>query len=45
MDTTDTTSELEQRRRLQAETLASIESFRADDRLGRDRLHDRDALR
>jgi len=38
-------SEFERRKRLQAEVLASIGSFRAGGRLSRDRIHDRDALR
>jgi len=37
--------EFERRRRLQAKTLRTIRSFRASDRLSRDDLHDRDALR
>lgn len=35
----------ERRRRLQDETLATIKSFRAGDRLTRDDVHDRRALR
>jgi plasmid stability protein len=38
-------SAFERRKRLQDEVLASIGSFRAGDRLTRDRVHDRDALR
>lgn len=38
-------TELERRKRLQRETLASIKTFRAGDRLTRDEVHDRDALR
>jgi plasmid stability protein len=38
-------TDFERRKRLQAETLASIESFRASDRLTREELHDRRALR
>jgi plasmid stability protein len=37
--------EFERRKRLQAEVLASIKQFRANDRLSRDEVHDRDALR
>lgn len=35
----------ERRKRLQKETLASIKSFRASDRLAREDIHDRRALR
>ncbi len=38
-------SDFERRRRLQDEVLETVESFRARDRLSRDELHDRDALR
>jgi len=38
-------SDFERRRRLQGEVLASIRSFRAGDRLRRDEVHDRRALR
>jgi len=38
-------TEIERRKRLQRETLASIKTFRAGDRLTRDEVHDRDALR
>jgi hypothetical protein len=38
-------SDFERRKRLQDEVLASVESFRAGDRLSRDRVHDRDAIR
>ena len=38
-------SDFERRRGLQDEVFATIESFRVRDRLGRDDLHDRDALR
>jgi hypothetical protein len=38
-------SEFERRKRLQDEVIASIESFRCSDRLSRDQVHDRDALR
>ena len=37
-------SELERRKRLQRETIASIHAFGAADRLSRDQVHDRDAL-
>jgi plasmid stability protein len=37
--------EFERRKRLQAEVLASIKQFRANDRMSRDEVHDRDALR
>jgi len=35
----------DRRRRLQEKALASIEQFRAADRLRRDEVHDRDAVR
>lgn len=38
-------SEFERRRRLQDEVLASVKRFRAADRLKRDEVHDRRALR
>jgi plasmid stability protein len=38
-------SDFERRRRLQDEVLATVESFRARDRLSREEVHDRDALR
>jgi plasmid stability protein len=38
-------SEFERRRRLQQEVLASIEQFRAGDRLSRDEAHERRAVR
>ena len=38
-------SDFERRRKLQDEVLETIKSFRARDRLSRDELHDRDALR
>jgi plasmid stability protein len=38
-------SDFERRKRLQAETLASIRTFRAGGRLTRDEVHERDALR
>jgi plasmid stability protein len=38
-------TDFERRKRLQAETLASIKTFRAGDRLTREEIHDRRALR
>jgi len=38
-------SDFERRKRLQAEVLATITGFQASDRLSRDEVHDRDALR
>lgn len=38
-------TDYERRKRLERETLASIQPFRAADRLSRDEVHDRDALR
>ena len=38
-------TDFERRKRLQDQTLASIGSFRADDRMSRDDAHRRDALR
>ena len=38
-------SDFERRKRLQAEVLATITGFQAGDRLSRDEVHDRDALR
>ena len=38
-------SDFDRRKRLQRDTLATIESFSAGDRLSRDAVHDRDALR
>lgn len=38
-------TDYERRKRLQAETLASIKNFRAGDRLTREETHDRRALR
>jgi len=38
-------SEFERRKRLQEEVLSSIAGFRAGDRLTRDRVHERDAVR
>lgn len=38
-------TDFERRKRLQARTIASIRSFRAGNRLSRDAVHKRDALR
>jgi plasmid stability protein len=38
-------TEYERRKRRERDTLAAIASFRASDRLSRDEVHDRDALR
>ncbi len=38
-------SDFERRKRLQEKTLASIRAFRAGDRLPRDEVHGRDAIR
>lgn len=38
-------TDFERRKRLQDETIASIRAFRAGDRLSRDAVHQRDALR
>jgi hypothetical protein len=38
-------SDFERRKRLQGKILASVAGFRAGDRLTRERLHDRDAVR
>jgi hypothetical protein len=38
-------NEFDRRKRLQDETIASIREFRAADRLTRDEIHDRDAVR
>jgi hypothetical protein len=38
-------SDFERRRRLQDEVLETVKSFRARDRLSRDEVHDRNALR
>ncbi len=38
-------SEFDRRKRLQQEVLAQVRSFRAGDRLTRDQVHQRDALR
>jgi plasmid stability protein len=38
-------SDFERRRRLQDEVRETVKSFRARDRLSRDEVHDRDALR
>ena len=41
----DEESDFERRKRLQAEVLASVKEFRAGDRMSREEVHDRDALR
>jgi len=41
----DDEPEFERRKRLQAEVLQSVRTFRAGRRLSRDEAHDRDALR
>lgn len=38
-------SDFERRRRLQDEVIETVKSFRARDRLSRDEVHDRNALR
>lgn len=38
-------TDFERRKRLQDDTLASIAAFRAGERLGRDEVHERDAVR
>jgi hypothetical protein len=38
-------TEFDRRKRLQEETLAQIRSFRAGDRLTREQVHERDAVR
>ena len=38
-------SDFERRKKLQIEVLSNIKKFRARDRLSRDEVHDRDALR
>jgi plasmid stability protein len=38
-------TDFERRKRLQHEVLASIRNFRASERLGREEVHDRSALR
>ena len=42
---TDEEPEFVRRKRLQQEVMGSIQSFRVRDRLSRDEVHDRDALR
>jgi plasmid stability protein len=42
---TEEESEFERRKRLQTEVLATITGFEAGDRVSRDEVHDRDALR
>lgn len=41
----DAETEFDRRKKLQDRTLASIHSFRAGDRLSRDEIHERNALR
>jgi hypothetical protein len=41
----DEETDFERRKRLQQETLASIHAFSAGDRLSREHVHERDALR
>jgi hypothetical protein len=41
MEYSQAESDFERRKRLQAETLATIREFRAADRLGREELHER----
>ena len=38
-------SDFERRKRLQAEVLASVKDFRAGDRMTREEVHERDAIR
>jgi plasmid stability protein len=38
-------TDFDRRKRLQAKTLAAIKRFHAGDRVGRDEVHDRDAVR
>lgn len=38
-------SDFERRKRLEVKVLSSIKTFRAGDRLSRDEIHDRDAVR
>lgn len=45
MSLADEDSDFERRKRLQSDVLASIESFRASDRLSRDEAHRRHAVR
>jgi plasmid stability protein len=42
---TDEESEFDRRKKLQDEVMASIRSFRASDRLSREEIHDRAAVR
>jgi plasmid stability protein len=44
-DFTDEESEFDRRKKLQDEAIASIRSFRAGDRLSREEIHDRAAVR
>ena len=41
----DEESDFDRRKRLQHEVMASIKSFRAGDRVSREQIHQRDALR
>jgi plasmid stability protein len=41
----ETPSDFERRKRIQQEVLATVKSFRGGDRLTRDQVHDRNALR
>ena len=41
----DEESDFDRRKRLQREVIASIKSFRAGDRVSREQIHQRDALR
>jgi len=45
IDFTGEDTDFERRKRLQEQTLASVRGFRAGDRLTRDEVHGRDALR
>jgi len=45
MDLTSLESDFERGKRLQDEVIASVKRFRACDRLTRDQVHDREALR
>ena len=44
-DLAEEESDFERRKRLQKEVLASVRRFRAADRLNREAIHDRNALR
>jgi plasmid stability protein len=45
MDLSREKTDFERRKRLQDEVIASIRTFSAEDRLSRDEVHDRDAVR